>query len=167
MVSLLSQFHKLPIIRIFDNLKLNLQYLWLQITRFDCIYILYLSVKCPFSILPNMAGFPVILNYFRHNGVFGTGKTPNSRAQRHYDKCFTSFKKWIQFLECSWNHENFGSLAKLMWSPNVHGIMNTSGLVQMNIPKNEFITYIYILYYQSSINFQFSPNLAGFPDILN
>ena len=37
----------------------------------------------------------------------------------------------------------------------------------MNIPKIEFITYIYILYYLSSINFQFSPNLAGFPDILN
>ena len=32
---------------------------------------------------------------------------------------------------------------------------------------HEFITYIYILYYQSSINFQFLPNLAGFPDILN
>ena len=37
----------------------------------------------------------------------------------------------------------------------------------MNLPKIEFITYIYILYYQSSINFQFSPNLAAFPDILN
>ena len=37
----------------------------------------------------------------------------------------------------------------------------------MNIPKIKFITYIYILYHQSSINFQFSPNLAGFPDILN
>ena len=69
----------------------------------------------------------------------------------------------------------------------VHGIMNSSGLVQskwslkgftltlqetwsihdsMNLPKIEFITYIYILYYQSSINFQFSPNLSGFPDIL-
>ena len=36
----------------------------------------------------------------------------------------------------------------------------------MNIPKIEFITYIYILYYQSSINFQFSLNLADFPDIL-
>ena len=66
--------------------------------------------------------------------------------------------------------------------------MNTSGLMQsklsplgftltlqetrsihdsMNIQKIEFITYIYILYYQSSINFQFPPNLAGFPDILN
>ena len=71
---------------------------------------------------------------------------------------------------------------------NVHGIMNTSGLVQskcnpkgftltlqetrsihdsMNIPKNEFINYIYILYYQSCLNFKFSSNLAGFPDILN
>ena len=37
----------------------------------------------------------------------------------------------------------------------------------MNRPKIEFITYIYILYYQSSINFQISHNLAGFPDILN
>ena len=37
----------------------------------------------------------------------------------------------------------------------------------MNLTKIEFIAYIYILYYQSSINFQFSPNLAGFPDILN
>ena len=37
----------------------------------------------------------------------------------------------------------------------------------MNIPKIEFITYIYILYYQSRINFQFSPNLVGFPDLLN
>ena len=66
--------------------------------------------------------------------------------------------------------------------------MNTSGLMQskwsplgfmltlqetrsihdaMNILKIEFITYIYILYYQSSINFQFLPNLAGFLDILN
>ena len=53
--------------------------------------------------------------------------------------------------------------------------MNTLVLLQetrsihdsMNIPKIEFITYIYILYYQSIFNFQFSPNLAGFPDILN
>ena len=37
----------------------------------------------------------------------------------------------------------------------------------MNIPKIEFITYIYILYYQSSIKFQFSYYLAGFPDIFN
>ena len=37
----------------------------------------------------------------------------------------------------------------------------------MNITKIEFISDIYILYYQSSINFQSSPNLAGFPDILN
>ena len=70
----------------------------------------------------------------------------------------------------------------------VHGITNTSGLLQskwspkgftltlqetrsihdsINIPKIEFITYIYILYYQPSINLQFTPHLAGFPDILN
>ena len=36
--------------------------------------------------------FSSYLNYFRHNGVFGTGKTPNSSAQRHCDKCFTSYK---------------------------------------------------------------------------
>ena len=40
-----------------------------------------------------MAGFPVILNYFRHNGIFETGKTRNFRAQRHCDKCFTSYKR--------------------------------------------------------------------------
>ena len=40
-----------------------------------------------------MAGFPVILNYFRHNGVFGTGKTPKSRTQHHCDKCFASYKR--------------------------------------------------------------------------
>ena len=66
--------------------------------------------------------------------------------------------------------------------------MNTSGLVQskwspkrasltlhetrsvhdsMNRPKIEFITYIYILYYQTSNDFKFLTNLAGFPDILN
>ena len=66
--------------------------------------------------------------------------------------------------------------------------MNTSGLVQskwspsgftltlqetrsihdsMNISKIELITYIYILYYQSSIKFQLSRYLAGFPDIWN
>ena len=53
-----------------------------------------------------------------------------------------------------------------LWS--VHGIMNTSGLVQSNKTKHKLITYIYI-YFQSSINFLFSPisNLAGSPDILN
>ena len=40
-----------------------------------------------------MAGFPDILNYFRHNGVFGTVKSPNFRVQRHCDKCFTSQKR--------------------------------------------------------------------------
>ena len=32
--------------------------------------------------------------------------------------------------------------------------------------KIEFITNIYILYYRSSINFQFPPNFAVFPDTL-
>ena len=35
----------------------------------------------------------------------------------------------------------------------------------MNIPKIEIITFIYILYF--SVKYQFSPNLASFPDILN
>ena len=48
-------------------------------------------------------------------------------------------KKWIQFLECSWNHEYFWSLAKLTLqeTPSIHD--------SMNIPKIEFIAYIYIL----------------------
>ena len=51
---------------------------------------------------------------------------------------------------------------------NVHGIMKTRSIHDsMNIPKVEIITYIYILHYQSSINSQFSSNLAGCPDILN
>ena len=54
-------------------------------------YIYQSSVHFQFS--PNMAGFPDILNYFRHNGVFGTGKTPNFRAQRHCDKYFTSYER--------------------------------------------------------------------------
>ena len=33
--------------------------------------------------------------------------------------------------------------------------------------KIEFITYIYIIYCPSSINFQFTYNLAGFLDILD
>ena len=38
----------------------------------------------------------------------------------------------------------------------------------MNWPKIEFsFAYLNILYYQSGINFKISPNLAGFPDILN
>ena len=28
------------------------------------------------------------------------------------------YKQYIQFLECSWTHDYFGSLAKLKWSPN-------------------------------------------------
>ena len=44
-----------------------------------------------FQFSPKMAGFPDILNYFRHNRIFGTCKTPNFRAQRHGDKCFTSY----------------------------------------------------------------------------
>ena len=52
------------------------------------------------------------------------------------------------------HHEYFGSLANLVSEA-------------MNLPKIEFITYIYILYYQPSISFQLSPNLTGFSEILN
>ena len=38
----------------------------------------------------------------------------------------------------------------------VHGIMSIHD--SMNLTKIEFIAYIYILYYQSRINFQFSNN---------
>ena len=64
----------------------------------------------------------------------------------------------------------------------VHGIMNTSGLLQtsgftltlqetqsihgfMNLPKVEFY-YLY-LHFILSVKYQFSPNLAGFPNIFN
>ena len=91
-----------------------------------------------------------------------------------------------------WKYERCFTLCILIYLRNefdfwkIHGIMNTSGLVHtkwspkgftltlqetrsihdfLNLPNIEFITYIYILYYQSSNNFQFSPNLAGFSDI--
>ena len=54
-------------------------------------YIYQSSVHFQFS--PKMAGFPDILNYFGHNRVFGSGKTPNFHAQRHRDKCFRSYKR--------------------------------------------------------------------------
>ena len=61
--------------------------------RDSTVFIFYIyQSSVHFHFLPNMAGLPVILNYFRHNGVYGTGKAPNSRAQRHCDKCFTSYK---------------------------------------------------------------------------
>ena len=64
---------------------------------------------------------------------------------------------------------NTSGLLQSKWSPK--GFMLTLQETQsihdsMNLTKIEFIAYIYILYYQSSINFQFSPNLAGFPDIV-
>ena len=63
-------------------------------SRDSTVFILYIyQSSVHFQFLPNMAGFPVILNYFRHNGVLGTGKTPNSRSKCHCDKCFTSYKR--------------------------------------------------------------------------
>ena len=75
------------------------------------------------------------------------------------------FKKWIQILECSWNHEYFGSSAPTGFTLTLQETRSIHD--SMSIPKIEFITYIYILYYQSTINFLFSSNLAAFPDILN
>ena len=40
------------------------------------------------SVHFQMAGFPDMLNYFKHNGVFGRGKNPNFR-----DECFTSYRR--------------------------------------------------------------------------
>ena len=65
---------------------------------------------------------------------------------------------------------NISGLLQSKWSPKgfMLSLQDTRSIHDsMNIPKIEFITYIYILYQQSSINFQFSPNLAGLPDILN
>ena len=72
--------------------------------------------------------------------------------------------------------DSFRFLNDIAWWPDYHLFKEGLTLTlqetrsihdSMNIPKIEFITYIYISYYQSSINFQLSPNLAGFPDILN
>ena len=65
---------------------------------------------------------------------------------------------------------NTSGLLQSKWSPKGFTLTlqdNQSIHDSMNLPKIEFIAYIYILYYQSSINFKFSPYLAGFPDILN
>ena len=49
-----------------------------------------------------------------------------------------TYKKLIQFLECSWNHEYFGLLqSTLQEIQSIHD--------SMTIPKIEFIAYIYIL----------------------
>ena len=64
---------------------------------------------------------------------------------------------------------NTSGLVQSKWSPNGFTLTfqeTWSIHYSMNIPKIEFLTYIYILYYQSSINFQFSPNLTGVADIL-
>ena len=79
-------------------------------------------------------------------------------------------------LQSKWSSKGF--MLTLQESRSIHDSVNILDFTltlqetrsireSMNIPKIEFITYIYILYHQSSINFQFSPNLAGFPDILN
>ena len=60
---------------------------------------------------------------------------------------------------------NASGLVQSKWSPTLQETRSIHD--STNLLKIEFITYIYILYYQSSINFQFSPNLAGFPDIFN
>ena len=51
-------------------------------------------------------------------------------------------KQKIQFLVCSWNHEYFGSLAKLTWSPTgfTYFARDQKFHDSMNIPKIEFIS---------------------------
>ena len=65
---------------------------------------------------------------------------------------------------------NTSGLLQSKWSPKgfTLTLQETRSIYDsMNIPKIEYITYIDISYYQSSINFQFSPNFTGFPDILS
>ena len=65
---------------------------------------------------------------------------------------------------------NISGLVQSNWSPKGFTLkMQETRSIHdsMNLQKHEFITYINILYYQSSIYFQLSPNLAGFSDILN
>ena len=69
-------------------------------------------------------------------------------------------ESWILWVSCKVNVKpEEGFTLTLQETRSIHD--------SMNIPKIALITYIYILYYQSSTNFQFSPNLACFPDILN
>ena len=63
--------------------------------------------------------------------------------------CFenVNIKKLIQFLECSWNHEYLGSLAKVLVKPGLPLTLQETRSIydSMNRPKFEFIAYIYIL----------------------
>ena len=62
--------------------------------RDSTVFVFYINQSSVhFKFSPNMACFPDILNYVRHNGFFGTGKTPNFRAQRHGDNCFSPYKR--------------------------------------------------------------------------
>ena len=58
---------------------------------------------------------------------------------RTMSKASGLFKKLIQISECSWNHEYFwsGSTLTLQETRSIHDAMN--------IPKIEFIAYIYLL----------------------
>ena len=83
----------MSLFRIFDNLKLNLQYLGLRIYVIRLyLYFIFISQVPIFNFHRTWLVFQIFFN-FRHKGVFGTGKTPNFRAQRHCDKCFTSYKR--------------------------------------------------------------------------
>ena len=56
-------------------------------------------------------------------------------------------KKWIRFLEGSWNHEYIRSLAKKVKPKGLHITFAKDPSIHdsMNLPKIEFIAYIYIL----------------------
>ena len=51
-----------------------------------------------------------------------------------------------------WNHENFGSLAKLMWSPGLQVNFARDPKYSMSIQKIEFIIYINIYYIEIIYN---------------
>ena len=68
-------------------MKLNFPVPWTSNFRDSAVFIFYIyQSSVHFPITPDMAGFPDILNYFRHNRVFGTGKTPNFHDQRHCNR---------------------------------------------------------------------------------
>ena len=56
-------------------------------------------------------------------------------------------ESWILRVSCKVSEALKGFTLTLQETGSIHDIMN--------FPKIEFIAYIYILYYQSSINFQF------------
>ena len=150
------------------------------------IYILYYHSRINFKFSPNMAGFQDILNKIRHNIGFGIGFTLTLQDTRSiHDSMNLPKMEFISYIYILYYHSHIN----FKFSPNMAGFQDILNKIRhnigfgigftltlqdtrsihdsMNLPKMEFISYIYILYYHSRINFKFSPNMAGFQDILN